>query len=199
MYCVCRAFAGPEYLSKDLIEKLQIHYTSLASEQAMFSRENLPENFIESVLTCAKTFSEFQTDAINKNIELFENPSKGKWKFLNQLRNHLAEEFVYRFNIHRLQQESLVVSRVYLDGTQMSYWPESAEDIFSNSGTHETGSYVDRVAMSKLGWHERVVLQQDEISSLINEDALVNHIKHSGIRTTLPTIALIFKGKIAFN
>ena len=180
VYCVCTCFAGPECLSKDLMEKLQTHYTSFAPKQALFSQESLPTNFLEKVLTCAKTFSEFQTDAINKNIELFEKSSKGKWKFLNQLRNHLAEEFINRFNIQCLQQECCVVPHVHLDGTQLSYWPESSKDTFCNSGTHERGSYVERVEMSKLGWHERVVLQHDEMSPFISEDVYVNEILDSG-------------------
>jgi hypothetical protein len=181
VYCVCTCFAGPEYLSKDLLEKLQTYYTSLAPEQALFPRECLPENFIEKVITCAKTFSEFQTNAINRNIELFDHFSKGKWKFLNKLRKYLAEEFVHRFNVQSLEQGYSVVPHVHLDGTQLSYWPENTQETYCNSGTHHTGSYVDRVAMSKLGWHERVVLPQDEMPSFISEDALVHEIIHSGI------------------
>ena len=178
---MCTSFAGPESLSKDLLEKLQTHYTSIAPEQSLFSYESLPANFLEKVLICAKTFSEFQTNAINRNIELFENFSKGKWKFLSKLRNYLAEEFVYRFNVQCLEQRSYVVRCVYLDGTQLSYWPESVNETYCNSGTHHTGSYVDRVAMSKLGWHDRVVYSQDEMSSVISEDSLLHEILNSGI------------------
>ena len=168
-------------MSKDVLEKLKTHYTPILFEQALFPYERLPSKFIEKVIDCAKTFSEYQTSAITRNIELFEHPSKGKWKFLNRLRRFLAEEFVCRFNIQCLDQDLLVVPNVYLDGTQLSYWPEGVNDTYCNSGTHETGSYIDRVAMSKLGWHERVVTPQDGMCYVISQDEILNEISLSGM------------------
>ena len=111
---------------------------------------------------------------------MFENFSKSKWKFLSKLRNYLTEEFVRRYNIRYLAQGSFIIPHVHLDGTQLSYWPESSYDTFCNSGTHETGSYVNRIAASKLGWSERVVLAQDELPCT-TEDSLVHEIVKKGI------------------
>lgn len=181
VYCVCTNFSGLEHLSKDLLEKLQIHYTSFAAEQALFPRDSLPETFLEKVITCAEIFSSFQTNAINRNIELFENSTKGKWKFLNRLRNYLCKEFVDRFNVKTVEQGLFVVPHVYMDGTQHSYWPESMMETYCKSGTHHTGSYIERVAMSKLSWHQRVVSSQDvQISSMLTQDILVNEILDTG-------------------
>ena len=177
MYCVCTGFIGSEFLSKDLIEKLQSHYTSLAPDRAPFPRECLPAKFIENIINCAGTFSEYQTAAINNNIKLFENFSKGKWKFYSKLRNYLSEEFVRRYNISHLTQASFVVPHVHLDGTQLSYWPESAYDTYCNSGTHETGSYFDRIAASERGWYERAVVAEDEMPCTTEESLLQEIVK----------------------
>lgn len=172
---MCTAFVGVQHMSKELLEKLQSYYSSQPSLMSLFSQDLLPKNFMESIVHCARTFSEYQKNAITRNIDFYENFSKGRRKFVYNLRKYIAEEYVRRFDVTFLNQRFFVVAHTHLSGSQLSFWPDLAEDFWHHSG-HQTGCYQHRMEMTRLGWHDRVVFPQAEMRSFISEKELVEDI-----------------------
>ena len=149
-----------------------MHYSSQPTVNSMFPLDMLPTKFLESIVDCAKTFSAHQRNTIMRNIELFDNFSKGQWKFLSNLRQYIAEEYVRRFDVISLDRRFFVVPHTHLNGGQLSCWPQAVGNVWHNSG-HHTGCYQERMEMTKRGWQDRVVLQHAQLDSLKSEQELV--------------------------
>lgn len=162
-------------MPRELLETLHLQYTSQPPVNAMFPQNSLPAQFLESIVNCAKTFSAYQRNAITRNIELFENSSKGKRKFLFNLRQYIAEEYIRRYDVTVLEQSLFVVPRIRLNGSQLYCWPEAAKDVWHHSG-HHTGCYQERMQMTKLNWQDRVVFPHDGLNTFKSEEQLLQDI-----------------------
>lgn len=116
-YVVCKGFRG---IARDVLQVLLLHTgkdsPQFADGRGMFSRAFLGERWIQSVVECAAYFAKLQSEAIQRNLALFEDCSEVQKNEIYQSKKEVAEKWTARYQITQISPEQRIVQSRMLRG-----------------------------------------------------------------------------------
>ncbi|KAG1680032.1 Cap-specific mRNA (nucleoside-2'-O-)-methyltransferase 2 [Nymphon striatum] len=94
----------------NLLKKISEKQVYGNEESVLFSQEDIPEDFIESVIECAQLFFNYQVSTIYFNLELFDENILTKYgQELDKLQNQCKKKFFKQHNIRRISNEKQII------------------------------------------------------------------------------------------
>ncbi|XP_076626936.1 cap methyltransferase 2 [Colletes latitarsis] len=106
IYVVCTDFKGQIFVSPYL-EKLREHY-ECGSKRAMFSKDDLPNTFIERIIECSEFFKSQQCLIIMNNITTFKSDHAKLLMNIKQIQHIVANKFIKDYNVKKLISGKIV-------------------------------------------------------------------------------------------
>ena len=110
VYIVAMGYT-PSPLIEDYIKLLRDQIGS-SSRWMLFNREALPSKFLQLVYDCCFYFNAHQIKAIQRNIDLYENPSTRKKQMLELLKKMLVNKFGDIVQGQSIRPSERIVSRM---------------------------------------------------------------------------------------
>lgn len=118
VYVVCLKFKGSELLSPYL-PVLRKEYGK-SSNAAMFKKNDIPENFLQQILSCSQVFKNHQCQVIEDNIAAY-NSNQGNYE-AKKIAKLVADKFMLVFPLQKLFTELQVVGNYKLKNTKNDHW-----------------------------------------------------------------------------
>lgn len=138
VYVVCCNFEKTSWLEKFLAEKQSI-FGQFPDDKSMFSRAQIPDDFLESVKKCSDLYLQIQENVIENNLHYFEDPLDDRdFKDLAEIQRQIAERYIELYRIEEIPNYRKVV------------YNRSDPFISQLDGRNEQGTYLDRIAESTL-------------------------------------------------
>jgi len=109
VYVVCRDFKRVPWVDKYL-SGVKDMYGNFPDEKALFSREDIPDSFIEEIKKSANLFFQLQENAIENNLHYFQDPmNAGDLKDLAEIQRQVAEHYIETFGVEEIPNYRQVV------------------------------------------------------------------------------------------
>ncbi|CAG2220323.1 AFT [Mytilus edulis] len=155
VYLICLGFLGVDSIQGQ-IEQLCEKYFSPAESSTeihcLFSKDEIPEDFLQQHIKCCTYFTSFQEETIHSNLNYFEKISDDFSQEIIGMKVCCTDLYFSKYNVKSIP--------MYLKITQ----PQKPQKKSCNHRYREIkrneGSYNDRVRVQALQWEQRV-LQYD--------------------------------------
>ena len=157
-YVVCKNFSGKAVL-EPLLAALTRNYGPNHPRKALFSRESIPEEFVQSVIECADTFRKYQSDIIEANLESFEYPNEQEIKRNARIRGAVADEFFRRYRLKDLPEKYDIVGRKLINKMET----------YNLDPRLEVGSFNDRLRRAGVSDRQKMLDMKADIELLDRE------------------------------
>ncbi|CAL7946995.1 unnamed protein product [Xylocopa violacea] len=105
-YVVCTKYKGPTFIIPYL-EKLKEHYEH-GPEQAIFSKHDIPDAFIEKIIRCSEFFQSQQHLVIKNNMYTFHFGNAKMLRNMKQIQHLVADKYIRDYNIKPLESGEIV-------------------------------------------------------------------------------------------
>ncbi|XP_014242654.1 cap-specific mRNA (nucleoside-2'-O-)-methyltransferase 2 isoform X2 [Cimex lectularius] len=138
VYVVCLGYKGKDHVP--VLEKLNVYYYKEMKE-ALFSRNDIPDFFIQEIINCATKFKLIQTSVIERNIETYKHQHKRKRSRLQlmDIRDSTANLFIEKYKIRPISPKDFVVHDQDADAICLNLFPRD-----------ESGTFLERKMFKQL-------------------------------------------------
>ncbi|XP_053988812.1 cap-specific mRNA (nucleoside-2'-O-)-methyltransferase 2 [Hylaeus volcanicus] len=162
-YVVCTDFKGPTFVSPYL-ETLREHY-ECCSEQAMFSKDDIPCAFIEKIVECSEFFKSLQCSVIMNNISTFQLCNHKMLHDIKQIQHMVASKYIRDYNVQKLISGEIIGNTILKTSSSINVRKRALQ-----------GSFSERCEQQHLTpWNQLKKLFTDskeiEIHTSLDEDA----------------------------
>ena len=120
VYVICLQFKGPEFILPYL-DILKKQY-GLNSITAMFKRDDIPECFIQQIISCAQIFKNHQCEVIENNISTYHSNNQLSYSQEKRIHKLVADKFIVDFTLQKLHMDLQIVGNLILKKTKFSHW-----------------------------------------------------------------------------
>ncbi|XP_017764342.1 PREDICTED: cap-specific mRNA (nucleoside-2'-O-)-methyltransferase 2 [Eufriesea mexicana] len=143
-YVVCTNFKGPTFISPYL-EKLRDHY-EYGPKQAIFSKHDIPCEFINTIVECTEFFKSKQLLVIMDNIDTFHYIDPKILQNLKQMQCLVADKYVRDYNVKKLKKGEIVGNKVILGkSVSINQYKRSLQGSYNERCKKQHSAPLDRI------------------------------------------------------
>ncbi|BES92822.1 FtsJ-like methyltransferase [Nesidiocoris tenuis] len=110
VYVICQEFLGRtscKSILRELIKKMD----AAPAGPALFTMEDIGEEFLKEIQQCAIFFTDVQMSVIERNIRLFMNMTQRDQLVISRIRRKIADHYVRTFRIKSLPENSQLLGK----------------------------------------------------------------------------------------
>jgi cap2 methyltransferase len=174
VYLICLKFKGLEFVLPYLSILRKVFEKN--SDQVMFSKNDIPENFLKQIVSCAKIFKDHQCKVIEDNIVAYNyNENLNTNYAVRKIADLVADKFMIVFPLQKLHTDLQIVGNFKLKKVMNKYWKGIASESFSERQKNQFIKPLHRLLMYKnqLKFSFKTVSQ-----SLVFKVNIFNYILH---------------------
>eukprot|EP00088_Acartia_fossae_P014570 TRINITY_DN17817_c0_g1_i3.p1 TRINITY_DN17817_c0_g1~~TRINITY_DN17817_c0_g1_i3.p1 ORF type:complete len:596 (-),score=173.53 TRINITY_DN17817_c0_g1_i3:140-1708(-) len=109
VYVVCRDFKRVPWLDKYL-DGVKDVYGNFPDDKSLFSREDIPDSFIDQIKKSATLFLQLQENAIENNLHYYLEPmNAGDQKDLTEIQRQVADHYINHYGVEEIPNYRQVV------------------------------------------------------------------------------------------
>lgn len=131
VYIVCLEFKGSEFI-KPYISELRNRYGKNLSS-AMLKKKDIPQSFMNQIITCAKFFKNCQCEVIENNILAYNSKKFNYSSYeIKKIAKIVADKFLSVFPITKLHVDLQIVGNFHLKKNKKNNWiTQTPEESFN--------------------------------------------------------------------
>jgi len=139
VYVVCREFEPTPWLLDTFLRENRVRFGQFPDEKSLFSKEQIPEDFLDAVKKCSDLYLQIQENVIENNLHYFEERMDDRdFKDLEEIQRQVAERYIELYRIEEIPNYRKVV------------YNRSDPFISQLDGRNEQGTYLERIAETSL-------------------------------------------------
>ncbi|XP_053684883.1 cap-specific mRNA (nucleoside-2'-O-)-methyltransferase 2 [Sabethes cyaneus] len=152
VYIIAKGFRPPEGIDR----YLNRIFDNLYSENAMFDRQYIPDDFIEQVHRCSYDFMAAQQNVIEHNIHFYRRKDEQEDLRLKHSKQQMCRAFFETYSIKPIRPTEMILNGVDIANGMVNINPRD------NSGT-----YNERSSMSSLSGEQRMNMLRERLENLV--------------------------------